>query len=64
MEKSPLQDLIDTINYLAGKYNFSEDEINEIQEKCFAIENGDPDLTVTEEITEFVVPEMEDEFED
>lgn len=59
-----LQELIDLMNEFSAKYNFSEEDINKIQEAVFKIENGDPDLTVTEEITEFIVPEMEDEFED
>jgi hypothetical protein len=59
MNDFPLQTLINLINELSEKYNFEEEDINQIQEALFAIENGDEALNMTPE-DEVVFPEVED----
>jgi len=62
MNDFPLQTLINLINELSEKYNFEEDDINQIQEALFAIENGDEELNMIPE-DEVVFPDVEN-FED
>jgi len=62
MNDFPLQTLINLINELSEKYNFEEEDINQIQEALFAIENGDEELNMTPE-DEVVFPDVEN-FED
>ena len=59
MNDFPLQTLINLINELSEKYNFEEEDINQVQEALFAIENGDEALNMTPE-DEVVFPEVED----
>ena len=59
MNDFPLQTLINLINELSEKYNFEEEDINQIQEALFAIENGDEALNMTPE-DEVVFPDVED----
>jgi len=59
MNDFPLQTLINLINELSEKYNFEEEDINQIQEALFAIENGDEELNMTPE-DEVVFPDVED----
>lgn len=62
MNDFPLQTLINLINELSEKYKFEEEDINQIQEALFAIENGDEALNMTPE-DEVVFPDVEN-FED
>jgi len=62
MNDFPLQTLINLINELSEKYNFEEEDINQIQEALFAIENGDEELNMIPE-DEVVFPDVEN-FED
>lgn len=59
MNDFPLQTLINLINELSEKYNFEEEDINQIQEALFAIENGDEELNMIPE-DEVVFPDVED----
>lgn len=59
MNDFPLQTLINLINELSEKYNFEEEDINQVQEALFAIENGDEELNMTPE-DEVVFPDVED----
>lgn len=59
MNDFPLQNLINLFNELSEKYNFEEEDINQVQEALFAIENGDEELNMVPE-GEVVFPEVED----
>ena len=62
MNDFPLQTLINLINELSEKYNFEEEDINQVQEALFAIENGDEELNMVPD-DEVVFPDVEN-FED